>query len=602
LSYGSFWETDDRPVVRRPWPLTAFLVVMVLILALRLYYIQVMQYDNYLSQAADIRIKYEEIDAPRGFIYDRTGVVLAENQPSYSVTVDPLQREHLRESITTLERLVPGVTSHLGPNADAAADSAFNLTRKTINPVRIIRDADFRLISIIEENKPDLPGIGVVFGQRRHYPYGAHAAHVLGYTGEITREELAVLGDAGYKPGHSIGRVGLENKYEDHLRGTNGAKFVEMNYLSRRLGIADEVEPISPVKGEDVQLTLDIRLQLVAEEAFGDSVLGSIVAMDPRNGEVLVLASLPTYDLNQFTHVITAERLRELGNDPDKPQFNRALRAVYSPGSPFKVLTALAGLANGVSADTRFNPCNGTYFYGRYYRCWYEQGHGSLDMVGALENSCNVYMYQLIRRLSLEQWHSVGASLGLGQRTGIDLLNESPGILPDMHYYDTVHAEGFSPGMMLNLSIGQGEIVVTPIQLARYTAIIASDGLFTTPHLMRTDTGPVERMTEISPESFAVVKEGMRRVIHGERGTARSAKIPNAVIAGKTGTVQNPHGADHKIFVAFAPFENPEIVVACVAENVGDYPSSLAVPIVRKVLMEYFRLYHSDDLAVQDGP
>ena len=601
MSYGSFWETDDRPVVRRPWPLTAFLIVMVLILALRLYYIQVMQYDNYLSRAADIRIKHEEIDAPRGFIYDRTGEVLAENQPSYSVTVDPLQREHLRESITTLERLVPGVTSHLGPNAEAAADSAVTLTRKTINPVRIIRDADFRLISIIEENKPDLPGIGVVFGQRRHYPYGAHAAHVLGYTGEITREELAMLGDAGYKPGHSIGRVGLEHKYEDHLRGTNGAKFVEMNYLSRRLGIADEVEPISPLKGEDIQLTLDMRLQLVAEEAFGDSVLGSIVAMDPRNGEVLVLASLPAYDLNEFTHVITAERLRELGNDPDKPQFNRALRAVYSPGSPFKVLTALAGLANGVSADTRFNPCNGAYYYGRYYRCWYEQGHGSLDMAGALENSCNVYMYQLIRRLTLEQWHAVGTTLGLGQRTGIDLLNESPGILPDMHYYDTVHAEGFSPGMMLNLSIGQGEIVVTPIQLARYTAIIASDGLFTTPHLMRTDTAPVERVTEISPESFAVVKEGMRRVIHGERGTARSAKIPNAIIAGKTGTVQNPHGADHKIFVAFAPFENPEIVVACVAENVGDYESSLAVPIVRKVLMEYFRLYHSDDLAVQDG-
>jgi len=602
VSYGSFWETDDSPVVRRPWPLTALLVVMVLILALRLYYIQVMQYDKYLSQSAGIRIKHEEIDAPRGFIYDRTGTVLAENQSLYSVTVDPLQRDQLRESIAALERLVPGVTSHLGQNAEAAADSVATLMRNTFNPVRIIREADFRLISVIEENKTDLPGIGVVFGQRRHYPYGPNAAHVLGYTGEITREELAVLRDEGYKSGHSIGRVGMEQKYEDRLRGTNGAKFVEMNYLSRRLGIADEIEPISPVKGEDIQLTLDIRLQLVAEEAFGDSVLGSLVALDPRNGEVLVLASLPTYDLNEFTHVMTAGRLRELGSDPDKPQFNRALRAVYSPGSTFKMLTELAGLANGVTPDTRFKPCTGAYFYGRWYHCWNEQGHGSLEMIGALEQSCNVYMYQLIRELTLEQWHAVGISLGLGQRTGIDLFNESPGILPDMNYYDTVHAEGFSPGMMLNLAIGQGEIVVTPIQLARYIGIIASEGLLTTPHLMRTAAEPVEHVPDISPESFAVVKEGMRRVIHGDRGTARSARIPDVVIAGKTGTIQNPHGADHKIFVAFAPFDDPEIVVACVAENVGDYPYSLAVPIVRKVLMEYFRLYHSDDLAVHDGP
>ncbi len=569
--------------------MTSVVLFAAAVLALRLFYLQVVQYELYVSQSDDIRIKHEEIEAPRGFIFDREGEVLAENQLLYSVTVDPFMRDRLDETIPNLAGLVPSLPSLMGSPPDSLTEIVLNQTLDTSNPVRIIKDADFRLVSIIEEHRYDLPGVGVVFGQRRHYPYGPHAAHILGYTGEVNRDDLDRFKDKGYRSGNSIGKNGIERMYEDTLHGSNGAKFVEMNYLSRRLGITDEIKPIPPVTGENLRLTIDIRLQLVAEEAFGDSVLGSFVALDPRTGEVLVMASLPSFDPNEFTHVMTGERYASLITDPDKPLYNRAIQATYSPGSTFKPLTALAGLENGMTASQRFNPCNGGYYYGRVYHCWNHNGHGSLDMIGALENSCNVYFYQLNRRLTLDQWHNVGTELGFGGRSGIDLADESPGTLPNMDYYENT-AEGFSPGKMLNLAIGQGEVLVTGLQLARYAGIIATEGMLTEPHLVQGMGDPPRRST-ISMASFWVVREGMRLVVNGSHGTARSLAIPGVIIAAKTGTVQNPHGADHKVLIAFAPYDNPTIAVACIAENVGNYTSSLAIPIAKKVLTEYFRLY-----------
>jgi len=599
LLYGNSWETDDSGGSRSPWALVVLAFCLVLILALRLFSVQVLSYDHYLSRSDSIRIKREIIEAPRGFIYDRNGRVLAENQMSYSITIDPFKRDKLKESIPRLAALVPDLPELMNVPRNQVIDKVMELSHRSNNPEKIIRDADFRLLSIVEEHNNELPGVGGTFDQLRHYPYGPLAAHVIGYMGELTREEYDRLRTKGYAYGHSIGKYGIEKYYEDVLKGENGAKFVEMNYLSRKLDTAHEVTPIPPEKGRDVTLTLDVRLQMAAEEAFGDTVVGSLVALDPGNGDVLIMMSSPSFDPNEFIHVMTPGQLASLLNDPDKPMFNRAIQATYPPGSTFKMCTALAGLENGFTEDTTFNPCRGSYYFGRSYDCWKEGGHGTLDMVGAITQSCNIYFYQLGRKLQLDTWHAYGDKLGLGRTTGIDLLDEKPGLLPSSEYYETSGTE-YSPGMMLNLAIGQGENLVTVLQLAHYIGIIATEGMNAVPHLVLAEREPPERVTGISEESFRVVKRGMVGVVHDPQGTAKSARVPGHRIAGKTGTAQNPHGADHKLFVAFAPYENPSIAIACVAENAGDYEISLAVSIVRQVLMDYFTYYPDTTVAVND--
>lgn len=582
MSSVNSWETEDKVVSRKPWALLFAAFLLVLILCMQLFQLQVLSWKDYLEESDDKRIKRQVIEAPRGYIFDRNNVVLAENRMSYSVTIDPFERSKFDESI-------PRLATYLGENPQDLFEKVREITYKQSNPQKIKRDADFRLASVIEEHNLELPGVMCVFDQRRHYPQGPMASHILGYMGESS-EDRKTLNEKGYFLGQSIGVSGIEKYYEDILKGENGAKFEERNYMNRILGISDEYKPDPPVSGKSVTLTLDVRLQMAAEEAFGDTVLGAVVALDPRNGEILVMASKPTFDPNEFASVMTQSDYRKLLTDPDKPLFNRALQATYPPGSPFKIVTVLTGLENGFDEHTEFNPCHGRYYYGRWYKCWKENGHGSLDMVEAIVNSCNVYMYQLGRKTGIEKWHDIGDLLLIGQKTGIDIYNEEKGILPSLDYYDRVGVE-YSPGMMMNLAIGQGEIAVTVLQLARYAGILATKGLVTVPHLNIEKYTKPKKITGISEHSYDVVKKGMRGVINDPSGTAKSARISGHVISGKTGTAQNPHGADHKIFIAFAPYDDPSIAIACVVENAGDYPYSLAVRIVKRVLEDYFKYY-----------
>ena len=589
------WETEDSVIGRKPWTLILLSLILVVILWIQMFRLQVLSWRDYLEESDDKRIKREVIEAPRGYIYDRNDVILAENRMSYSITIDPFERRRFDET-------VPRLASFLGENPQELFDRVKEITYRQSNPQKIKRDADFRLASVIEEHNLELPGVVCVFDQRRNYPQGPLASHVLGYMGESS-EKRGTLQEKGYYFGQSIGISGIEKYYEDILKGKNGAKFEERNYMNRildepLLGISDEYKPNPPVPGKRVTLTIDVRLQMKAEEAFGDTIRGAMVALDPRNGEILLMVSKPSFDPNDFARVMTEDEYKKMENDPDKPLFNRALQATYPPGSPFKLITALAGLENGYSEETKFSPCKGGYYFGRWYKCWKESGHGSLDMVDAIINSCNVYFFQLARRVEIENWYPTGEMLGIGQKTGVDLYNEEKGILPSPEFYNNNGIE-YSPGMMLNLAIGQGEIAVTMLQLARYTGIIAMEGLLAQPHFNIDKYKQPERLTEISQHSFTVVKRGMYGVVNNPSGTAKSARIPGHKIAGKTGTVQNPHGADHKIFIAFAPYDDPSIAVACVAENAGDYTGSLAVRIVKLVLTDYFK-YYSDNTVVTD--
>ncbi len=592
MLYKDYSEIEDKRAEKNPWPYILFVFILLVILTLRLFQIQVVDHDIYLDKSDDFRLKKVTVEAPRGFIFDRNGEVLATNRMSYEVTVDPFWRDKYDETLPRFASLIPDFEHVMGISRSAFVDSVKSLTRRSQNPETLISDADFTIASIIEEHSLDLQGIGNVIGQRRYYPHGSLASHVIGFMGKLTQSEAEILSEQGYDKNQWIGKNGVERFYEDVLKGENGVRVVEKNYLNRYLKtITENNVPADP--GEFVTLTLDYRLHEAAVEAFTDSINGSVVALDPRNGEVLLMASFPYFDPNEFISNMSGARFAELSNDPRKPLYNRAVQGTYPPGSTFKIITALAGLQNGFDVNSTFNPCRGYYYFGREYNCWIrEHGgqHGVLNMEQAIEQSCNVYFYQLGLKLGLDKWSEVCGLMGFGQKTGIDLYGENAGNLPSQSFYETNRIT-YSTGMILNLAIGQGENDVTPLQLAHYTGIVATKGVNAQPHLIR-DSSVVPARIEIIPqESFEVVKSGMRAVVNGVHGTAKSAAVPGHIISGKTGTAQNPHGAAHRIFIAFAPYDNPTIAIACVAENTGDITPSVAVRIVQHILGEYFRYY-----------
>ncbi len=592
MSYKGCSENNDLD--RDPRIYIVTVLILMLILLVRLFDMQVVHYNLYFNKSEDYRIKRVILEAPRGIIYDRNGEILATNRMSYEVTVDPFQEECFAQSLPKLVSIVPNLPDLLGITRYALVDSVKKMARGSLNPITLIHDADFQTMSLVEEHSLELPGIGCTIGQRRYYPHGELACHILGYMGKMTPAETARLIPEGYYRNQWIGKYGVERNYENQLKGENGVKFMEKNYLNRFLDTLNDYKPIPPVPGGDVNLTIDYRLQEVAEKCFGDTIRGAIIAMDPRNGEILALASAPEFDPNEFVSVMTNEEYASLVNDPENPFINRAIQGTYPPGSTFKMVTALAGLEMGIDENTRFQPCTGSYYFGREYKCWEEAGHGSLDMINAIAQSCNVYYYQLGRKVGLEQWSATAKKLGIGSLTGIDLPGEVSGNLPSPEFYKKLGVE-FSPGMILNLAIGQGENAVTPLQLAHYVSIIATEGIDARPHVVKNNEQP-QMVEGISRHSFQVVKEGMYGVVNYPAGTAKGAKVKGYTVAGKTGTAQNS-GDDHKLFIGFAPYENPTIAIVCIAENAEDITPSPAIAYAQRFLTEYFKYYPVKEIA-----
>ena len=392
MLHRDYSEIEDEPVEKNPWAFIVFVFCLLVILILRLFQLQILDHDIYFNKSEDYRLKKITVEAPRGFIFDRNGEVLATNRMSYSVTIDPFWRDKFDVTLPRLASLIPDFQSIVGIRESELVDSVKVLTRRSINPETLINDADFSTASIIEEHSQDLQGIGYVIGQRRYYPHGHLASHVIGYMGKLSKNEADILFEKGYDKNQWIGRNGTEKYYEEVLKGENGVRFLEKNYLNRFLKIITD-NNIPDVPGEFVTLTLDYRLQKAAEEAFADSIIGSVVAVDPRNGEVLLMASFPFYDPNEFISSMTESSFAILRNDPGKPLYNRSVQGTYPPGSTFKMVTALAGLENGFDPKTKFKPCRGYYYFGREYDCWNRDvgGHGALNMGQAITQSCNVY-------------------------------------------------------------------------------------------------------------------------------------------------------------------------------------------------------------------
>ena len=546
---------------------------------------QIIEHENYFEQAANNSIKTIEETPLRGVFYDRNMNVVVNNVPAYTLRITPAYYD---------KKLTPVLEAVLGVEPGYINKILFNnrIYSKYI-PIRIKRGIDFKVVSWLEENSEHLPGVDYVVEMQRGYPAGIRGSHMFGYTKEISPALLEKHKDY-YKPGDYIGYSGIEKAYEKYLRGIKGYDYVLVDSKRKEIGkFKDGAEDVPSVKGDDLVLTIDSDVQRAAEEAL-KGFRGAAVAIEPSTGEVIALASAPDYDLSEFAYVTSREYLQKLYSDPDHPFFNRATMAANPPGSTFKIMEAVAALnSNVITTATTFTCRGGQDFYGRYFKC--DAVHGTLNVVHGIEHSCNVFFYNLIYKIGMDRWDEYAAKFGFGHYTHIDIGDEVRGFIPTPQYYVKRYGQDWPKSIMASLGIGQGEVNVTPIQLAQYCALIANDGVTYTPHLVRGYlTNGTKKLVpfsykkidlEIDTSIFNIVKQGMFLVVNGS-GTATNIRSNTIMIAGKTGTAQNPHGKNHAWFIGFAPFDKPKIAVAVFVENVG-FGATYAAPIAKKMIDAY---------------
>ena len=607
---------EQQIFVQRSIIAGVLIAVMTAALIARLAWLQISRNEYYTELSQGNRVRIEPLPAARGIVYDRNGMILAENRPAYQLE---LVREEVPDLEDTLERLVA-----IGLIAADELDS----TRRTIRSRRAFDSVPVRLRLSEEEiarfavRRFEFPGVDIRTRLARYYPQGEIAVHALGHVGAISEKDLERIDRAQYSGTATIGKLGIELAYEHELHGRNGTREILVNARGRSVekqgSLTPQLKTVSAEPGTDLVLSLDFEVQKVAEQAVWDQ-RAAIVAIDPQNGDVIALASRPGFDPNLFARGLTGPEFKALNENIDRPLFNRALRGTYPPGSTIKPLVALAGLTYGVAtpATTRF--CRGWFSLpgSRHrFRDWKPRGHGTLAMVGAIAQSCDVYFYTLADEIGPTRLAEFLAHFGLGAPTGIDVGGEKSGILPSPEWkrkaYRRPQDQVWFPGETVIFGIGQGFMLTTPVQLAHMTAIIGSRGKNYQPRLVTALRDPVtgtqtpippklvENLTVAKPEDWQVAIDGMIAVTHG--GTAsRSAAGAPYVIAGKTGTAQvftvaqnekynektiNERLRDHAWFVAFAPAEDPKIAVAVLVEN-GRSGSGTAAPIARKVIDAY---------------
>lgn len=586
----------------------AMVGMVFLCLIVRLFYLQFVRYEVNLQSADENRLRRIVLKAERGLIYDRHGTLLVGNRPSYQIVILPaeIRKMDSEQKKALFERLVQLKDSKGSAVFDSAVvDTMFQRSGwKSHGTLRILEDASEEEVSIVQERSFDFPGVATVVESRRSYPYGTLAAHAFGYTGEISDEQLLKPEFAKYSSGDRIGQKGLEKQYDEEFRGEDGLKYVEVDAYGREVGLIEGMRNIPAVSGYNLVTTLDLEVQKAAEDALPDSVRGAVVAIDPRNGEILAMVSSPRLDPNIFS-LKRRERNRgwaKVAMDSTRPLMNRAISGTYPPASVFKLVTSGAGIEHGLVIGTSHmqKPCTGGYTFGsRYQKCW--GTHGNLNLVNSIRLSCDVYMYQLGLMLGMERINEFGHRFGLGQILGVDIPGEKAGWLPDSVSFNARNRRSgwrWARGLILNLSIGQGQIV-TPLQQAVLAGSIATGKGVYRPHLMRElrdKNGKVvkkyipEKVFEgnMSDLTHRTLIAGMDSVVNHPGGTGKRAALPGIRVGGKSGSGEWKKGEKtHAWFVAVAPLENPEIAVAVIQEAAGGGGAKSA-PVCRKVMEAYF--------------
>lgn len=555
---------------------------------------QITQHERYALQSRNNRLREVPLPAPRGIVYDRHNRIIAESVPGYTVllTLDrgrgslAALEDSLRTTLRRLGEIIPYDEDQIG-----AAVRRFN--RDPMRPVVVLADADFAVVSVLEERVADFPGLVVQAAPKRYYPDGAAVSSFIGYTSEISEAELANPTYEAYKPGQQIGKSGLERQYEAELRGREGMSFIEVdarNRVVRREGVRPD---LLPEGAPPLYTNIDMDLQrFVYETMSADSLMGSVMAMDPQTGGVLAMHSAPGYDPNQFTGGIAAAEYARLRDDPRRPLYNKVIQGRYPPASTFKLITAAIGMQRGlVTLDTRMAiPCTGGLYYGgRYFRCWDSRGHGSVDLRVAVARSCNVYFYQLGLRIGLEHLLEDAVAIGLNQRSGIDLPNEQSARFPTgTEYYDRLYgARNWTRAVTLNLAIGQGENEATLANMTRLYTALATDGEAATPSIRRQQTPERTPSIRLDEAQLADLRMALADVV-SSRGTAGRSQVEGVTIAGKTGTAQNSQDPNtpHAWFLGFAPAEDPQIVIGVFLEfgESGGNAAFLASQIIERYL------------------
>jgi penicillin-binding protein 2 len=550
-----------------------------LLLAGAFFRTQVLQHDKYRLRAESNRLRAIPLAPARGTVFDRNGKVLAETVPGFSVALLGTSTDGLREELGRFSALVPLDSATI----EAAVD---RYLRARYQPAVVIPNATQDQVARLEEHRSLLPGLVIQSEPRRVYPNGRVAAHLIGYIGEVDPEDLDEGRYPGARLGSMVGRSGLELEYDPVLRGGMGVRYIEVDARGRLVRERGAAEGLPSTPGNDLHTTLDLDLELFIDSIWPAGRAGAMVAMTP-DGQIRALYSTPSYDPNAFVGGISRAEWARLIKDPGLPLLNRAIQVMYPPGSPFKLAVAAMALKRGlVRFDTHMPiPCRGGMQFGnRFFRCWKAGGHGSLDLTGAVAQSCDVYFYQLGQRVELDNILRDGAAMGFGERSHVDLVNEVLPIWPaTTEYFNKRYGpRGWSQAVVLNLSIGQGENTQTLINMVRFYAALAGDGHSPIPYIVRPDSADRPDLG-LSAAQLDGLRAALVAVV--ERGTATRSRMAEYTLAGKTGTAQNPHGPDHGWFIGFAPAEKPEIVIGAIFEY-GEHGSEVA-PYVMHAVRRY---------------
>ncbi len=565
------------------------------------WYLQIVRGDYYFALSENNRIRSVRITAPRGYVLDRHGSVLVDNEPAYTLHLYRREAKNLNASVDLAVQILRF------PREQVRARVERGLRDPEFLPIPIAENLGIEEVASIEARAPEHPEFAITVSQRRLYAHGASAAHALGYLSEASPEQIRA-GEGGYHLGDWIGQKGIEGAYERLLAGVNGERRVIVDSHGRETA---EERRVEARPGQNLFLTLDLNLQEIAENYFRERV-GSAVALDPRNGEILALVSSPSYDPNWFTRRVSAKEWSSLLSDPHHALQNRAIQNVFPPGSVFKIFLAYGALAQGLVDPEQQIFCPGhATFYGRTFQCHRKGGHGFVNLRNAIKVSCDVYFYNLGRRLGIDRIAEIARGVGFGDPTGVDLPFEKNGLVPSEDWARTKRHARWYPGETISVSIGQGPVLVTPMQLARALSGLLEGGRLPTPHLFLTSQDPQtgKRLRysaepkagiSLSPEKAAIVKSGMWAVLNEPGGTAFGSRVPGLEAGGKTGTAQvigrestirggaeRKKLEDHAWFAGFAPLEDPQIVVVVFVEN-GGHGSSAAAPLARQLFSRRF--------------
>jgi len=577
-------EVNKQDLEQRRLILIGVMLFFFAILVYGFIGLQVTKKDFYTQKSMDNSVRKVTTLPVRGLIKDSKNRILVDNNASFYVAVIP----KVISDSTILE--LSGLL-----NSDIKEIKEIIKKQYGFRPVKIAHDVKYETIIFLEENRLHFPGVITSLEPKRFYRDAVYSPHIFGSLGEVSPEESN--NSNVYDHGDIVGKTALEKNYDLDLRGSKGADYYRVDASGRELGLLNTDRNISALHGSDIHLYLDYEMQQFAESLMVDH-RGSLVALDTRNGGVLAIVSKPDYDPRHLSGKIDPEVWNKLLTDESHPLYSRSIQSVYPPGSTYKIIAAIAALEENIITPAWKVTCPGYFKLGRKtIRCWNAAGHGTVDMYGAIKGSCNVYFYQLGLKIGLDLWAKYSKLFAFGKPTDIDLPNESKGLVPTEAFFNKRYGtNGWTKGNLANLAIGQGELLVTPLQLAQFTMIIANKGVYYKPHLLNYMVSQgsgaktqfpanAQYITGISDVNYDIVREAMRQVVAG--GTGWTGKVQGIEMAGKTGSAQNPHGETHAWFMTFAPYTLPEVSIAVIVEN-GGGGGAVAAPIARKFLEKYF--------------